>query len=173
MSLAQCRVVLVRTLYPGNIGATARVMRNLGFEDLVLVTPEANLLDRKARQMSTHGEDILHRARIMASLQSAVADCVTVIGTSARTGGLFRRQTLGTPEAIAPHLVETLAHDLPAALVFGPEPSGLTNDEVRCCHYLINIPTDAAYPSLNLAQAAAICLYAVRRAWTDHQAKPM
>src|SRR2546430_10164546 len=85
-------------------------------------------------------------------------------GTSARTGGLFRRQSVGSPEQILPHLLDVLPAG-PAALVFGPEPSGLTDVEVTRCHYLIHIPTDPAYPALNLAQAVAICLYELRRLW--------
>src|SRR5262245_46296894 len=84
MGLHHCRIVLVETLYPGNLGATARVMRNFGLEDLVLVAPGADPADRRARRMSTHGEDILDRVRIVGALGDAVADCVLVVGTSAR-----------------------------------------------------------------------------------------
>jgi tRNA/rRNA methyltransferase len=94
-----------------------------------------------------------------------------VAGTSARTGGLFRRQSVGAPDAIMPRLVDALASG-PVALVFGPEPCGLTNAEVTRCHYLIHIPTDPSYPALNLGQAVAICLYELRRAWL-RQTKPV
>src|SRR5204863_506908 len=90
------------------------------------------------------------------------ADCVLVAGTSARSGGLFRRQSVGSPEQILPRLIDVLPAG-PAALVFGPEPSGLTDAEVTRCHHLIHIPTDPVYPALNLAQAVAICLYELRR----------
>src|SRR5215472_16932017 len=98
MGLQHCQVVLVETLYPGNLGATARIMRNFGLEDFVLVAPVANQADRRARRMSTHGEDILDRARTFPELGDAVGDCLLVVGTSARSGGLFRKQTVGTPE---------------------------------------------------------------------------
>jgi tRNA/rRNA methyltransferase len=160
-----CRVVLVRTQIAANLGATARVMRNLGLSDLVLVAPTADPADRSARQLSTHGEAILDRCRVVGELGEAVAECALVAGTSARTGGLFRRQSVGTPEAIMPRLAETMAA-APVALVFGPEPTGLENAEVTRCHYLIHIPTDPTYPALNLAQAVAICLYELRRAWS-------
>jgi tRNA/rRNA methyltransferase len=162
--LTNCRIVLVRPEVPANLGATARVMCNMGLTDLVLVSPVADPSDRNARQLSTHGEDILDRCRIVHDLGDALADCVFVAGTSARLGGLFRRQSLGTPQEILPRLVDFLATG-PAALVFGPEPSGLTNAEVSRCHFLIHIPTDPAYPALNLAQAVAICLYELRQAW--------
>src|SRR5262249_61167900 len=98
------------------------------------------------------------------ALAGAVAVCVVVGGTRARTGGRFRRQTVGPPDEVAPRLIEAAAGG-PVALVFGPEPTGLSNDEVMRCHYLINVPADPAYPALNLAQAVAVCTYELRRAW--------
>jgi tRNA/rRNA methyltransferase len=154
----------------GNLGATARVMRNMGLSDLVLVSPAADPVAPEARQRATHGEAILDRCRVVAELGDAVADCVMVVGTSARTGGLFRRQSVGPPDEILPHVVRAMASG-PAALVFGPEPSGLTNAEVTRCHYLIHIPTDPTSPALNLGQAVAICLYELRHAWLQ-QAPP-
>ena len=159
-----CRVVLVRPQIAANIGATARVMRNMGLTDLVLVAPVAHPDDRNARQVSTHGESILDHCRIVPDLGDAIADCVFVVGTSARCAGNFRGQTAGLPDEVMPQLVEALSSG-PAALVFGPEPTGLTNEEVARCHYLIHIPADSTYPALNLAQAVAICLYELRRAW--------
>lgn len=164
MSLARCRVVLVRPKFAGNLGATARAMRNMGLSELVLVAPEADPADRQARQLSTHGEEILDQARVVADLGEAVADCVLVAGTSARTGGPFRRQSVGSPEAIASLLVEALNVG-PTALVFGPESSGLDNAEVTRCHHLIHIPADPTYPALNLSQAVVICTYELRKAW--------
>jgi tRNA/rRNA methyltransferase len=164
MSLENCRVVLVRPHYPGNLGATARVMRNMGLSRLVLVAPVADPADHEARRLSAHGEDILDRARVVAEFGEAVADCVLVAGTSARVGGPVRRQSVGAPDEVLPHLAAACA-DQPVALVFGPEPSGLTNAEVPRCHYLIHIPADPAYPTLNLAQAVTVCLYELRRTW--------
>ena len=92
MSLHHCRVVLVRPQIPENLGATARVMRNMGLNDLVLVAPEADVADRQARRLSTHGEAILDRARVVAELGEALADCVLVAGTTARIGKLIRGQ---------------------------------------------------------------------------------
>jgi tRNA/rRNA methyltransferase len=159
-----CRVVLVRTKIAANLGAVARVMRNMGLGALVLVAPEADVDDPRGRLLATHSQDVLDRARIVPDLGEAVAGCGLVAATSARVGGLFRRQSVGTPEAVLPRLVEAMTQR-PAALVFGPEDRGLTNDEVARCHYLIHIPTDPAHPALNLAQAVAVCLYELRRAW--------
>jgi len=142
-------------------------MCNFGLCDLVLVNPVADIHDRNARQMSTHGEDILDAARVVSSVIEAVADCVLVIGTSGPQGGLFRRQSVGWPDEILAHAVEPLHADYPVALVFGPEPTGLSNDEVTLCHHLIHIPTAEVYGSLILAQAVAICLYELHHQWLD------
>src|SRR5439155_13591401 len=123
-----------------------------------LVAPEAEVDDPRGRLLATHAADILDRARVVPDLDAAVGDCLLAVGTSARTGGLFRRQSVGPPEEIVPRLLPTLAVG-PVALVFGPESCGLSNEEVTRCHYLIHIPTDEAHPALNLAQAVAICLY--------------
>jgi tRNA/rRNA methyltransferase len=166
----RCRVVLVGTQIAANLGSVARVMRNFGASDLVLAAPEANRMDQNARQTATrHADDLLESCRVVEHLEEAIADCVLVAGTSARTGGLFRRQTVGPPEEIAERLIEAMAGG-PVALVFGPEQSGLSNDEVQRCHFLIHIPTDEHYPALNLAQAVAICLYELRRSWQRRQA---
>lgn len=161
----RCRVVLVRTEIAANIGATARVMRNLGASDLVLVDPVADPHSAPAEQLATpHARDLLHAARVVSSLEEALAGCVSVVGTSARTGGLFRRQTVATPRQLMPQLAVDLRSG-PVGLLFGPEPTGLGNDEVARCHSLVHIPTDDAHPALNLAQAVAICLYELRLAW--------
>src|SRR5207237_6607963 len=91
-----------------------------------------------------------------------VADCIVVVGTSARIGGPARRQSVGAPEQIMPHVAATVARG-PVALVFGREANGLTDDEVTRCHYLMHIPTNPDYPALNLAQAVALTLYELYR----------
>ena len=171
--MSRARVVLVRPKIAANLGAVARVMRNLGLRDLVLVAPEADIADPRGRLLATHAEDLLDRARIVPDIDAAVGDCLLVAATSAKIGGLFRRQVVGPPETILPRLLPALASG-PVALVFGPESSGLTNDEITRCHYLIHVPTDEAHRALNLAQAVAICLYELRRAWLEqeHAAAP-
>ena len=166
-----CRVVLVRPQIAANVGSAARVMRNMGLSELVLVQPEADPTDPRAVQLATHGEDVLRRCRVVAELGEAVADCVLVAATSARVGGLVRRQFVGSPDEIAPRLVTAMTTG-PVALVFGPESSGLRNDEVMRCHYLIHIPTDPTFAALNLAQAVAICVYELRRHWLRQAEAP-
>src|SRR5262249_33978773 len=103
-----CRVVLVRPQIAANVGAAARVMRNTGLSELVLVEPEADPADPRAVQLATHGEDVLRRCRVVADLGQAVADCGLVAATSARVGGLVRRQFVGPPDEIAPRLVTAM-----------------------------------------------------------------
>ena len=159
------RVVLVRTEIAGNIGSVARVMGNMGTADLVLVAPVADPRGEQAETMATHhARELLRSARVVPDLASALADCVSSVATSAITGGQFRRQNVGTPEQIAPAIVSAMASGV-VALVFGPEPTGLDNDEVSRCHYQIHIPTAPTHAALNLSHAVAVCLYEVRRVW--------
>lgn len=167
--LPNCRIVLVRPHFAGNLGAAARVMRNFGLRDLVLVEPLADRNDPEARRMSTHGEAILDAARVVTTLDEALADCRVVLATSANVEGLFREHAYGRPDEMLPRIVEALPNG-PCALVFGPEPSGLSNAEVARCHGVVRILTDTEYPALNLAQAVAICLYELRRQWLAAQA---
>ncbi len=165
------RVVLVRPAIPGNLGAAARVMRNFGLSDLRLVRPHADPVDEQARKLSKHGESILTAAKSVEDFADAVHDCVLVVGTSARTGGPFRRQSVVTPREIMP-VVAKAASGGSVALVFGPEQTGLTNVEVTRCHYLLHIPADEQYPALNLGQAVAICLYELHVAGLALQSPP-
>ncbi|MGF1579856.1 MAG: RNA methyltransferase [Gemmataceae bacterium] len=164
----RCSVVLVRPKVSANVGAVARVMRNMGLRRLCLVDPEADIDDPRGRLLATHSHEILDNATIVDDLDAALSNEVLVAATSGRRGGLFRKQTIGPPEEIAKHLV-TASFEGPVSLVFGPETSGLTNAEIARCHYLIHIPTDEAHLALNLAQAVAICLYELRRCWLETQ----
>lgn len=162
--LGNARVVLVRPHYAGNLGAVARVMCNFGVRQLTLVAPFADLRAEEARRLATHGEPILESATVVPTLDEAVADCRLVVATSANVEGVYRTHNYGRPDEILPEVVAAL-DDGPCALVFGPEPSGLSNAEVARCHGLIRILTDPACPSLNLSHAVAICLYELRRLW--------
>lgn len=158
MSLSRCRIVLVRTHYPGNLGAAARVMRNFGLTDLVLVDPVTNTGELEARRMATHGLGILDSARVVPDLGEALNDCVFTLATSGLAGGVFRQTFVGTPREKLPELWQASAFG-PVAIVFGPEPHGLSNAEITRCHGLIHIPVDPGATALNLAQAVAICCY--------------
>ncbi|MFM8271732.1 MAG: RNA methyltransferase [Gemmata sp.] len=163
--LTRCRVVLVRPHYAGNLGAAARVMRNFWLSDLVLVAPYASTGDLEARRMATHGLAVLDAARVVPDLSDALSDCVFSFATSSLTAGVFRGGTVGTAAERAPELLAA-AEAGPVALVFGPEPHGLSNEEIGRCHGVLHVPVDAEYGSLNLAQAVAVCCYELRKAWS-------
>lgn len=166
MMLQRCRIVLVRTHFAGNLGAAARVMRNFGLRDLVLVAPYAHITNPEAQRMARGGLNILNSARVVADLGEALADCVYTLATSALTAGLWRAGTIGAAAEKLPELLAATTAG-PVAVVFGPEPHGLTNDEISRCHGLVHIPVEAEYGSLNLAQAVAICCYELRKAWSQ------
>lgn len=162
MSREHIRIVLVRPTHPGNIGAAARALKNMGLADLRLVAPAAALDHPEARARAAAAADRLAQIRIHATLEEALADCRLVIGTSARSRHI-EWPALDPVEA-ARRLVDAAALGWPSALVFGPERTGLTNAELDRCHFVVTIPTDAAYPSLNLAAAVQIMAYEIHRA---------
>jgi tRNA/rRNA methyltransferase len=163
MSLANVRVVLVRTHYAGNLGSVARVMRNFGVNDLVLVAPYVKPTDLEARRLATHGLPLLDATRIVPELGDALADCTLTFATSSLTAGIARRGMIGTPAELMPRVFATAAVGK-VGLVFGPEPHGLSNEEIGRCHGLIHVPVDPEFSSLNLAQAVAICCYELWKA---------
>jgi len=162
LSLVNCRVVLVRPHYHGNLGSAARVMKNFGLRDLVLVEPIANPKKPEALMMAMRGTDILEQCRTVKTIAEAIADCGYVLATSGEIGGLRRQGFWGTPEEKLPALVESLAVGK-AAILFGPEPSGLTVEEISATHGSVYIPADLDFPSLNLAQSVAVVLYELRK----------
>jgi tRNA/rRNA methyltransferase len=155
MGLENVRIVLVGTLYGGNIGSTCRAMRNMGLRDLALAAPRDPNLD-EARTMAVHATDILDSRSEFATLAEAVADCGTVVGTTCRKG--LYRQHARTPREWAPRLLEA-ARTSKVALVFGREDNGLSNEELALCAHLVRIPAVDDYVSLNVSQAVVICCY--------------
>lgn len=153
MSVANLRIVLVRPRYSGNIGAIARAMGNFGMGSLVLVNP-APIQHRQAEMMAVHAREILDTMQVHTSLRAAVADCGLVIGTTRRPG-LYREHAVSL-RTLAPSLVAATTTNQ-VALVFGPEDSGLSNEDLRSCQQLLTIPTDSTYTSLNVAQAVVLC----------------
>lgn len=153
------RIVLVETTHPGNIGATARAMKNMGLRRLVLVNPE-RFPHAEATARAAGADDILAQARVVDSLSVALEGCHGVLGTTARDRGLSGPEL--DPHQCALQVMAFCAQG-EAALVFGRESSGLTNDELDLCHYRIRIPTNPAFSSLNLAAAVTVVAYEVRR----------
>lgn len=156
MSLENVRVVLVRPIYSGNIGSICRAMMNMGIRDLALVTPKQPLNVEEALTMACHAGDILRNRREFDTVADAVADCALVAGTTAREG-LYRAHCK-TAREWAPRLLEG-ARTGRVALMFGPEDSGLTNEDLAFCTQIIRIPSSPDYLSINLAQAVMICCY--------------
>src|SRR5277367_1634770 len=147
--------VLYRPQSAGNIGAVARALKNMGFDDLRLVG-RGPLNDRDAVKMAVHADDLLANATVYPSLADALADCSLAVGTTSRRGGYRSRATPLRPAAAE---LDALAASNKIALVFGREDRGLTNHELKLCHRLITIPTAPEYPSLNLAQAVMVVAY--------------
>ncbi len=159
MQLTSVRIVLVETSHPGNIGSTARAMKTMGLSDLYLVNPKA-FPHEKAVAMSAGADDILNNAVVTDSLADALKGCHCVIGSSARP-----RMT-GLPGLNPQEVAETLqekSEQTTAALVFGREHAGLTNEELLHCHYHTMIPANPDYSSLNLAQAVQVYAYELRK----------
>lgn len=153
--------VLVRPNFLGNIGSTARVMKNFGFSQLRLVNPPRNYLDAEARKMAVDAFDVLKRAKVESSLSQALSDINLAFSTSAC------QHRTEEPEALG-HLAEKLhQQDLTKenklAFVFGDERDGLTREEIARCHELILVPTEPTFASLNLAQALGIVAYELSR----------
>lgn len=162
------RIVLVGTTHPGNIGATARAMKNMGLSDLALVRPRY-FPDQEATARASGAEDLLDGATVVETLAEAIADCVYVAGTSARSRAI-NWPCLDARNAAA-RLHEESANG-PVAAVFGPEKSGLSNADLDHCDTLLTIPTDPDFSSLNLAMAVQVVSYELRAAWTARQALP-
>lgn len=158
-TLANIRIVLVEPAGALNVGSIARVMKNMGLQQLVLVDPHCDPLGAEAKQMAVHGGDVLAAARRVATLPEALKGCQRAIATTGRDRALAA--PLDSPRAGLPWLLEQPRNlQTPtSALIFGPEDRGLSNAELNYAQRFVRIPSSPAYPSLNLAQAVAICCY--------------
>lgn len=152
------RIVLVNTSHPGNIGAAARAMKNMGLSKLTLVDPE-DFPSPVASGRAVSAVNILEAATVTKTLEEAVAGCGLVIGTSARIRSI--PWPLISPQQCAQHVADDSRQN-EVALVFGREDSGLTNEELQLCHFHVNIPADEKLSSLNLAAAVMVLSYEVR-----------
>ena len=193
ISLAESRlaefvtIVLVRTSHPGNVGAVARAMKNMGLSKLILVSPSdayqkdeqgetvylSSLKAHDAIRRASGAEDILSNASVCASLDEALADSQTVIGASARS----RKMTwpLMNPRDCASLVLDKVIGAASVksegrtssrvSLIFGNEASGLSNEELHRCHYHVNIPAVEHFSSLNLAMAVQLICYELRMAY--------
>jgi len=149
------RIVLVGTTHPGNIGAVARAMKNMGLEDLALVNPRY-FPDQEATARASGAEDLLESAAVHESLRDAIADCVFVAGASARPRTI-NWPCLDARDCALRLLAESVRG--PVAAVFGPEKSGLSNADLDHCDTLLTIPANPDFSSLNLAMAVQVVTY--------------
>ena len=147
-------IVLVKTSHPGNIGSSARAMKTMGLKKLTLVSPK-NFPSEVADANAVGCKDILDQARVVDSLGKSLLDSSLVIGFSARS------RKSNVPSLTMDELFATLRNyeNDEVSIVFGNEQSGLSNEEVQLCNYIVCIPTDSAYTSLNLASAVQIFSY--------------
>lgn len=156
----QPRIVLVNTSHPGNIGAAARAMKNMGLSELCLVDPRQYPC-AEATARASGADDLLAAARCLTCLEEAIADSVLVIGASARSRSL--PVPMLDPRSCA-ELVHRQADASRVAILFGRERTGLTNEELDRCHHLVQIPSNPDYPSLNIAAAVQVIAYELRMA---------
>jgi TrmH family RNA methyltransferase len=158
--LAKIRVVLINTTHPGNIGATARAMKVMGLKQLHLVSPKI-FPSADATARASGADDILQHAVIHENLEPVLSGCGLVLGTSARLRSL-PMPLLDARAAAEQAVAEVEGHEI--ALLFGRERHGLTNEEMQRCNFLVNIPTNPDYGSLNISQAVQIMAYELRLA---------
>ncbi len=157
--LKNIQIVLVRPTRPGNIGAAARAIKNMGLSKLVLVQP-VDPLGPDSYTMAYGAHDVLEHAKAFKTLRQALARRRYVVGTTART-----HKGYGKPVPLATAMPDILrrAEHQRVAILFGPESSGLANDEIALCQSLVTIPTAKAHTSLNLAQAVMVVAYELTR----------
>jgi TrmH family RNA methyltransferase len=150
------RFVLVGTTEPGNIGAAARGMKAMGFRRLVLVAPADGWKTPHAVAMAHGAEDLLEKAEIHESLDEALRGCTWVVGTTRR---LRRHQAKTVTAREWGARLARIPRSEEIAILFGPEKTGLENEDVLRCRLIVTIPSPIDYPSLNLAQATMLMAY--------------
>lgn len=156
--------VLIETSHPGNIGAAARAIKTMGLNKLSLVNP-VEYPSVKATARASGADDVLAQAGVFSSVQQAIAKSTLVIGTSARDRRLAWPVLTPTQmaEVIFSHISTNPEHQV--GLLFGRENNGLSNEELELCHYLVQIPANPAYSSLNIAAAVQILAYEIRSSY--------
>ena len=154
------KIVLVSTTHPGNIGATARAMKTMGFYHLALVEPKI-YPDADATARASGADDILAVASVFENFADAIGDCHFVFGTSNRNRSI--PWPLFAPAEAAEHSKILLESESKIAIVFGRESSGLANEELELCNAMIQIPTNPGFSSLNIAAAVQIICYELHK----------
>lgn len=154
MDVPRLSLVLVRTHLSSNLGSMARVAKNFGVRDLRLVDPAA-AADEEAHRLASGADDVLDSARRYRTLSDATADCAIVVTTSSLRG---RARQRSLDLAGLPGFLEEVGTTGRVAFVFGPERSGLTEDEISRASALLQLPTREDFPTMNISHAAAVVL---------------
>ncbi|WP_261845176.1 tRNA (cytosine(32)/uridine(32)-2'-O)-methyltransferase TrmJ [Aliamphritea ceti] len=166
--LDNIRIVLINTFHPGNIGAAARAMKNMGLSQLYLVEPRI-YPSEEADSRAAGAKDVLDNATVVGTLEEAISDCQLVIGTSARNRAfdlpIFDARTCGEK-------VVSEANTGNVAIIFGRETMGLHNHELEQCNYHVYIPANPEYPVLNVSAAIQLVCYEIWQASQQQNAKP-
>lgn len=158
--------ILVRPRYPGNIGATVRILKNMGFSKLALVLPSVLPTHPECFRLAVGAADLLKKAKVFESIEEATQGLRFLVGTSRRTGK-YRQDFVNLPDIQA-----KLPLKQKIGILFGAEERGLTNRELSHCHLATMIPSDPDYPSLNLAQSVAVVSYQLRLAMLSKEIIP-
>ncbi len=163
MPLNNIDIILVKTLYSGNIGSVARAMKTMGFSSLKLVCPQCSI-DAQAYRMATHARDMLSTIATFKTLPEALANDSFVVGTTAR---IREVRSLISPAVLSETIVSVSANNT-TAIVFGPEDMGLCNEDLQLCNCAVKIPTAGEASSLNISHAVMILCYVISTAMTEH-----
>jgi tRNA/rRNA methyltransferase len=155
MSLENVAIILAGTKHPGNIGSAARAMANMGLSRLILAAPQCSI-NEEAERMAKAGKNVLDSTVVHSSLDSALQGIHLLVGTTGKSGGY--REEAASPRALAPKILDYAAEQK-VGILFGPEDTGLIDEDLRLCQLLIHIPTDRKASSINLAQAVMIIAY--------------
>jgi len=159
--------IFVRTQFASNLGSSVRVMKNMGFNNLILIQPECEV-GMEARSYAMKGEDILESAVFIPTLEEAADKLGVLIGTTARYRG--KKQSVIDCRTLSKELLPRLSNST-VGIVFGSETNGLLKDELPFCQWLVEIPTESEYPVLNLAQSTAILSYELNLAFRGNSAR--
>ena len=166
--LENIRIVLINTFHPGNIGAAARAMKNMGLSELYLVDPK-EFPNPEAESRAAGAKELLASATVVQTLEEAIEDCALVVGTSARSRS-FPWPMLDARSCADKAIMESVNSKV--AIVFGRERMGLHNDELMQCNFHLAIPADPEYPVMNVSAAVQVVCYELWLAHSQHSSAP-
>ena len=155
LPLNNISILLLEPQSPGNIGSVARVMKNMGLTSLYLINPNTQISAESFR-LACGADDILAAALRTETLEETLQPFTLCVGTTSRSVDTFPRVL--TPHQLATQIAEFSAESR-IALLFGPERTGLTNEHVKYCQWLVTIPSNPSFESMNLSHAVAILAY--------------